>query len=124
MKPTHSFRFANAKLNECFIARLKKAGIVYAIDRDGVVHYSQHDEEVVENELICSIRNEVFSSWHVLSCPKDWTERYEQHMKRHHVPFSQELINDHVCYLIPRKYRPHSWKLEGKIAGRKHPIAD
>jgi hypothetical protein len=103
----------NDKLNLRLIGLLKKANIDYVVDRDGAIRYSCQDEAVVGNELIRRIRNEVFSPWQLLSCPKEWIERYKQYMRQKHVEFSEELINSQLCFLLPRKYRPHSWKLNG-----------
>jgi len=80
MNPTFSFKFMNDKLNLRLIGLLKKANIDYFVDRDGVIRYSSRDEEVVGNELIRRVRNEVFPRWQLLSCPKDWIERYKQYM--------------------------------------------
>jgi hypothetical protein len=123
MRTKLSFRFVNDKLNQRFVALINKAGIDHTVDRDGCVHYSPKDEEVVGNDLICSLRNDVFSSWQILSCPKDWVERYKQYMDLHHVPFSVELINEQVSFLIPRRYRPHSWKLQEQYSERDQVVA-
>ncbi len=107
-----SFRFADDELNDRLIALLKKSEIRHLVGKDGILHYSAGDEELVENDMISSIRNQVFPSWQVLSCPKDWTERYRQYMTQHHIPFTEELTDNQLCFLIPRKYRPHSWKMD------------
>jgi hypothetical protein len=70
----------------------------------------------VENDVICSIRDEVFPSWQVLTCPHDWKARYRTYMKRHGVPFVEELSNGEVWFLIPRKYRPHAWRLDELVS--------
>ena len=59
-----------------------------------------------------SIRDKVFPSWQVLTCPKDWIERYRDYMNRHGIPFKEELSDGELWFLIPRKYRPHAWKLD------------
>jgi hypothetical protein len=112
MNRTFSFKFLNDKLNLRLIGLLKKANIDYTVDRDGVILYSSSDENLVGNELIRTIRNEVFPDWQLLSCPKDWIERYKRYMTYKHVEFREELINNQLCFLLPRKYRPHSWKLD------------
>ena len=112
MNRTYSFKFMNDKLNLRLIGLLKKANIDHIVGRDGVIRYSSRDEKLVGNELIRTIRNEVFSAWQLLSCPKDWVERYKRYMTHKHVEFSEELINNQLCFLLPRKYRPHSWKLD------------
>ena len=113
MGRSHSFKFLNDGLNQELIGLLKKAGIEHSIDKDGAIRYSPGDEEVVENELIASIRGSVFPSWQVLTCPTDWTARYKDHMHRHGIPFQEEWSDGERWFLIPRKYRPHSWKLGG-----------
>ncbi len=118
MDSTLSFRFVDNKLNRRFISLLKRKDINHCIDTNGSVHYSLRDEESVENDVVGSIRSEVFPSWQVLSCPKDWTEAYKEYMTQHGIPFREESINDELCFLIPGKCRPHSWKL-GEPGPRK-----
>jgi hypothetical protein len=91
----------------------KKAEIDHFIDKDGIVSYSADEEEIVENDLIGSIRNRIFPSWQVLTCPSDWTGSYKDYMNRHGIPFREELSNGELWFLIPRQYRPHAWKLDG-----------
>jgi hypothetical protein len=111
MSSTLSFRFAEDDLNRRLIARLRKNRIRHSVEENGVIHYSREDEEAVENDLICSIRNRVFPSWQVLSCPKEWTQQYRQYMTHHDIPFTEELVDGQLWFLLPRKYRPHRWKL-------------
>jgi hypothetical protein len=108
---THSFRFVDDGLNQRLIALMKKAQVSHVVDKAGVLHYSPDDEEVVENDLICSIRDQVFSSWQIVTCPNDWIGQYKRYMSKHRIPYSEELSNDQVWFLIPRKYRPHAWRL-------------
>ena|SRR5437868_10534623 len=112
---TRSFKFLDDDLNRRLIGLLKSAGVKHAVDKAGVVSYSPTDEEVVENDLICSIRDQVFSSWQILTCPNGWIARYKRYMNEHGIPFSEELSNKEVWFLIPRKHRPHSWKLEDHV---------
>jgi hypothetical protein len=120
---TLSFKFTDGDLNRRLVSLLKKSEIRHFVDRDGIVHYSPDDEEVVENDLIGSIRNEVFPSWQVLSCPKDWTERYRKYMIQHGIPFREEFVHNEVCFLIPGKHRPHSWKMNEQGSVRRSRIA-
>src|SRR5450755_3434804 len=112
MPKTYTFKFLDEKLNRKLIALVKKSPVKHSIGNDGVLHYSSADEEVVGNGLISSIREAVFPSWQILSCPEDWIERYKRYMNQHDVPFAEELIDNQLCFLLPRKYRPHSWKLD------------
>lgn len=111
----HSFKFLDDGLNRALVGLLEGADIDHLIDEGGVVHYSAGDREVVENDLICSIRDEVFSPWQILTCPGDWIAHYTDYMRRHDIPFRGELSDGEMWFLIPRKYRPHSWKLESPI---------
>lgn len=113
MGKQHSFKFLDEALNQRLLGLLRGAKIDHAVDADGVIHYSADDEEVVDNELISSVRDEVFPAWKVVTCPRDWRGRYRDYMIRHGVPFREELSNGELWFLIPRKYRPHSWKLGG-----------
>ncbi len=108
----YSFKFLDDGLHRELIALLQKAEIDHSLDKDGVVHCSSDDEEVVENDLICSIRSRVFASWQVVTCPPDWIARYKEYMRRHAIPFQEELSNGELWFLIPRKYRPLTWKLD------------
>ena len=112
MNRTCTFKFMDENLNRRLLALVKKAQVEHTIDVEGVLHYSAKDEDTIGNELIPSIRDDVFSSWQILSCPPDATERYRHYMRRHDVPFAEELIDNQVCFLLARKYRPHSWKLQ------------
>jgi hypothetical protein len=116
MDSTLSFRFAEDDLNRRLISLLKKTGLRHFVDENGVIHYSREDEERVENDLICSIRKSVFTSWQVLTCPKEWTERYKTYMTQRDIPFKEELSNGQKWFLLPQKYRPHRWQLEKQAA--------
>jgi hypothetical protein len=107
-----SFRFNDDTVNDRFIASMKKAKVKHQVDDRGVVHYSAADEELVENEVIKSIRDRQFRTWQVLTCPKDWIKRYRTYMTEHHISFVEELSDNQVWFLIARRHRPHSWKLK------------
>src|SRR5438445_7659988 len=104
---TYSFRFVDDSLNRRLIALMKKRGVRHLVGKDGIIRYKADDEELVENKLLEPIRESVFQPWQIISCPKDWAERYKSYMVHHRVPFVEELINSQLCFLIPRKYRPH-----------------
>lgn len=115
MAESNAFKFLDDDLNQQLLALLRKSKIKYNVGKDGMVHYAPEDEEVVENDFICSIRDKVFPSWQVLTCPRDWTVRYKKYMSQHGIPFREELSNGELWFLLPRKYRPHSWKLDGPM---------
>lgn len=121
MERSESFKFLDRDLNQRLLSLLKKAKIKHDVGTDGIVHYCPDDEEVVENDLICSIRNKVFSSWQVLTCPRAWTVRYKKYMFDHGIPFHEELSNGELWFLIPRNYRPHRWKLDGPAKASRIP---
>src|SRR5207302_6452172 len=107
-----SFRFGDDRLHRQLLAQLKKRGIKHTVGRDGMIHYSADDKEVVEDKVICPIRDRVFPAWQILTCPRDWIERYSGYMRDHRIPFYEELSDGEVWFLLPRRHRPHSWKLE------------
>lgn len=111
MGHSYSFRFAEGKYNAALLALLKKHRVNHAVEKDGTIRYSQADEELVENELLRQVRDRIFSHWQVITCPADWTNRYKNYMVKHDVPFVEELIDNELCFLIPRKFRPHLWSL-------------
>jgi hypothetical protein len=112
MGSTRSFRFAADGYNRRLIGLLKQKKIRHSVDETGVIYYASEDEDYVENDLIAAIRNSIFSSWQVLSCPKEWVKRYRFYMSQHGISFEEEWDNGQVCFLLPRKYRPHRWKLD------------
>jgi hypothetical protein len=122
MRRESSFKFADKQLQNQLLALLNEAHVKHRIGKNGVVYFSSDDEEVVENDLICSLRDQVFPTWQVLTCPGDWVERYRCYMSRHQIPFSEELSNNQLWFLIPRKYRPQMWKMDDaqteKLASR------
>jgi hypothetical protein len=119
MEKSNSFRFLDDDLNQQLLALLKKGKIKHDLGTDGIIHYSPADEEVVENDLICSIRDKVFPSWQVLTCPRDWIARYKKYMSHRGIPFHEELSNGELWFLLPRKYRPHRWKLDDPMTAER-----
>jgi hypothetical protein len=112
MEKCHSFRFLDDDLNRQLIVLLKKAKIKHEVCKDGSVRYPSKHGETVENDYICSIRDKVFPSWQVLTCPRDWTACYRDYMNHHGITFQEELSDGESWFLIPRKHRPHMWKLD------------
>src|SRR5437870_4797416 len=98
-----AFRFADEALNQRLIQLLAKTGVQHRVAKDGTIHYSPNDEETVENDLISSIRDDVFSGWGILFCPASWAASYREYMSRREIPFKEELRNEQLCFLIPRK---------------------
>src|SRR5207237_6881091 len=119
MAKRRSFRFVDDELNNKLIRRLQKAEARHRVDRSGIVHYSPIDEELVGNDLICSVRDEVFPSWQIVSCPPEWTDSYRHYMTQHEIPFIEEMSGDELRFLIPSRFRPHSWKLEEPVSRQR-----
>jgi hypothetical protein len=112
MDRNRTFKFLDSDLNRQLHRLLHRKEIDHFIDKEGIVYYSSNDREVFDNDLVSPIRDKVFPAWQTLTCPTDWIPRYKEYMGRHGVPFQEELSNGVLWFLIPRKYRPHSWKLE------------
>src|SRR5438876_277242 len=120
MVKSNSFKFLDDDLHQQLRALLKKGQIKHDVGKDGMIYYSPADEEVVGNDFICSIRDKFFSSWQLQTCPSNWIVSYKKYMSHHGIPFQEELSNGELCFLLPRKYRPHRWKLDHPIkANRK-----
>ena len=119
MAKRHSFRFVDDELNEELIRLLKKARVIHRVDGGGIIHYSPDDEDLIGNNLICSIRDRLFPSWQIVSCPPEWTDSYRQYMAQHDIPFVEEASGHDRRFLIPSRYRPHSWKLEEPVSRQR-----
>jgi hypothetical protein len=117
MEFKHSFKFADAKLNKRLLGQLRTANVRHSVDADGSIRYAADDEEQVENEFLGEIRDGLFSAWQLIFCPPGWAERYETYMKLHKVPFVEQWSDEQPCFLIPRQYRPHTWKLPNDRRG-------
>lgn len=114
-----SFKFIDDQLNDALLALLKKAKAKYRVTSENVICYGPEDEDLIENELISQIRDTVFPSWQLVSCPPDSVGAYRHYMLQHEVPFKEELIDNEISFLIPRSYRPHSWRLEPSAKHRE-----
>lgn len=112
-KRTHSFRFVDEELHRKLIALLKsRARGKYEIDADGFVHYSHDDEDLIGNDLISTVRANVFPSWQVLAFPQHWTSSYRRYMHEHEVPYREEIRDGELRFLVERGRRPHLWALK------------
>jgi hypothetical protein len=120
----HSFKFMDEKLNRRLIHLLTKSTIQFSVDAHGLIRYSDWDAEAVENQLIKSIRDRAFRKpWQILCCPEQWVARYRAYMDTHRVPFIVEQSDGELCFVLPRNYRPHSWKLEADPAREERRVA-
>ena len=123
MRFDSSFRFVDDELNNRLLRLVEKADVVHRVDRNGVIHYRAQDAEVMENDLICAVREQACRSWQVLSCPSEWTARYKLYMSVHGISYHEELIDDQISFLLPRKYRPNTWKLDERKTRQKARLA-
>lgn len=119
MTTDRSFKFLDEDLNRLLISALKRAKLKHRVAADGLIHYAPGDEEVVENDLIASIRDKVFPSWQILSCPKSSARRYQQYMTSHDIAYREELADNQLCFLISGEQDPHAWKLAQKTSSRR-----
>jgi hypothetical protein len=119
MRKQTSFRLRDDALNQRLLARLKKGGVQFDVGKDGTIHYAPDDEEGLESNFIGPVRDSVFPSWQVLTCPPAWVDRYKQYMTKHAIPFRIEESNGELWFLLPGKYRPLRWKLEDSVQAER-----
>jgi len=104
-------------LHQKLLALLRtKAKGKFTVDVNRVVHYSHDHEDLIGNDIICAVREEAFPSWQLVMFPAHWAQSYKDYMTAHDIPFREELRDGQLRLLIPRRYRPHSWKLNPPIA--------
>ncbi len=111
-----SFRFVDAAIQRELLGRFRKTETRHTIDSTGAICFSPENEEFVESELIGPVRSEIFPTWQLVTCPVDWTIDYKTYMDRHEIPYREELSDGELWFLIPRKHRPGSWKIEKTLA--------
>jgi len=105
-------------LNRKLLALLSsKAKGKFTVDASRVVHYSHNDEDLIGNDIICAVRAAAFPSWQLVMFPADWAGSYTDYMVKHDIPFREEVRDGQLRLLIPRRFRPHSWKLAPPRAG-------
>lgn len=111
MKSYYNFKFLDDELNERLRKLAASSGVNHRIDSDGTLHYSADDVDLVENELLRTIRSSVFPSWQIINCPAEWANSYKDYMLIHNVKFKEELLDGQLRFLLARNHRPHHWKL-------------
>ena len=126
MSNIHSFRFRDDRLNRELIDLLKRAEISSFPSTRTKVSSTLFGAALRRSgqeapATVGSIRGKVFRSWQVLTCPSDWITRYRDYMSSRDIPFVEELSAGELWFLIPRAYRPHSWKLDGPIKKKRLP---
>jgi hypothetical protein len=116
----HSFRFMDDSLNRELIGLLQsKAHGRFEVDPDGTIRYPREEEDLIGNDLICAVRNAAFPTWQIVSCAAEWIDSYKSYMAEKKIPFREEIRDQSLRFLIPRNYRPHSWKLQDPQAASR-----
>jgi hypothetical protein len=112
-----SFRFVDGGLQADLLARVRSSGALHAVDADGTLRYASLEAELVENELICSVREQVFPDWHLFTLEGDETPRprtmalYRAYMVEHGIPFAEEVADGSVWFLLPQGYDSFEWDI-------------
>jgi hypothetical protein len=107
---TLAFRFQDEHLNDQLAELLEQRRIQFTRDKKGNIIYDSDFEEIVENEVINSIRDQIFPFWKLLSAPDDWLERYQTYMQINKIPYLVEYADDEMNFLIPGNFNPHRWR--------------
>jgi hypothetical protein len=112
-----SFRFEDGDLQGCLLALVRGSGVPHAVDADGTLRYASADVDVIENDLICAIRNRVFPGWSVFTLEGDATPhprataQYREYMTRHAIPFVEEVADGFIWFLLPNGQDSHAWAI-------------
>jgi hypothetical protein len=109
-KMSLAFRFQDHERNGMLAELLERAGIKHVVDHDGTIRFSA-DNEVQVEERIIALRNDIFPKWQVISCPASSLRLYRGYMQEHDIPFEEEVTDGAVGFLVPRNYRPHTWRI-------------
>jgi len=104
--------FVDPRLNGRLIRLIERNQVPHAVDPSGLIHFRSADEERIESDFVCRIRDAAFASWQVLTCPPAWLGIYREYMRVHEIRFVEELTGSERWFLLERRYRPHQWKLE------------
>lgn len=112
MDTSQSFKFLDSQLNRRLLDILKKRRDAFVVDAGGAVRMSPENEIVLHNEILPDLRAEKFASWQLITCPEDWIESYKEYMATNAVPFTEEIENGDLWFMIPGSYKPHSWKIK------------
>jgi hypothetical protein len=113
-----SFRFVNGDLQADLLALVQRNGVRYSVDGDGTLRYASTDAEVVENELICSIRDCLFPMWSIFTLEGDETPRpnvtaaYRAYMSQHSIPFAEEVADGFTWFLVPDGVDSFEWGIQ------------
>jgi hypothetical protein len=112
-----SFRFVDGGLQADLLALVRESGAPHAVDDNGTLRYASGDEDLIGNELICSIRRRVFPEWGIFTLEGDETHRprttarYRAYMVEHRIPFTEEVADGFVWFLLPEGYDSFEWDI-------------
>jgi hypothetical protein len=118
MEFDHSFRFVDGERQRRLLDLVAVSRVRHRVAGDGTLHYSSSDETIVGNELIDSLRDELFPEWAIftvesdLSAPDDEeTAKYRAYMQEHSIPFIEEIHGRERWFLISSEHDSFEWKV-------------
>jgi len=111
MRRSNSFRFCDEKLQDQLLRLVKEMNLPISVGQRGDIRYPNRLVLLIENELISSLRYQMFPKWQIITCPRNWITRYRTYIFKHKVPCVEEVASGKVWFLVPGRFRPHQWKL-------------
>lgn len=106
------FKFLNEKLQKKLISLLrKKAKNKFKILPSLYIEYDEKDVDLIENQLICSVRVSVFPNWQIVTASNN-SFAFQMELQKRKVSFELEIKNFDIRFLINKKYKPHAWKID------------
>lgn len=115
MTLTRSFRFVDERLQRDLLALVRSSGVAHTVDASGALSYSSTDGPLIENELICEIRDRVFPDWGHFTLEgcetrrPQTTARYRTYMTEQGIPFVEEVIDGYVWFVVPEEHDSFAW---------------
>src|SRR4051794_40200216 len=110
-----SFRFVDGHLQDDLLALVRGSDVLHSVEEDRTLRYASADAEMVENELICSVRDRLFPQWGVFTLEGDETPRpkvtaaYRAYMSQHAIPFAEEIHDGFTGFLTPEGVDSFEW---------------
>ncbi|MEI7686080.1 MAG: hypothetical protein WCL32_13730 [Planctomycetota bacterium] len=114
----HAFQFVDSELQRRLVAEFAKRGIAHSVGPAGDVRFADDTQDVVENDLICEIRESVFAAWQIVTCPEADVGAYRAFMSTHEIPFREEISDGERWFSISQDSRPHSWNIEASATAK------
>ena len=95
-----TFKFLDQSLQQRLVKAIDKKGVRYSLSRKREIVYEGSQDERVEN-AICSLRRIVIRGrWKIITCPRDWIDRYVAYMTRRRIAFYVEISDGETWFLI------------------------